>query len=89
MSYNYTSWYSFLAQSQRAFGGVNTGKSIYQYFVKLPHAQGRIIQTSVWMVSGIPASIVFREGMWKTKFEDASPFLLHVIPKSEIKTFNF
>jgi hypothetical protein len=41
------------------------------------------------MVSGLPAALAFREGKWKTKFEDASPFLLHVIPKERIKTFNF
>lgn len=40
------------------------------------------------MVSGIPSAIVFREGKWLTKFEDASPFLLHVV-KKEVESTRF
>jgi hypothetical protein len=39
------------------------------------------------MVSGIPSAIAFREGKWRTKFEDASPFLLHVVKKGSSEPF--
>ena len=43
--------------------------------------QGRVIQTSSWVVKGLPAGINFREGKEGTDFADKNPFLPHKIVK--------
>lgn len=59
--------------------GRKMGRSIYQQYTKLPVVQNRVIQTSVWIVGGMPAGINFREGRNGTDFEDGNPFLLHTV----------
>ena len=59
--------------------GVELGQSIYQLYNKLPTAQGRVIQTSSWVINGLPAGINFREGLEGTDFSDMNPFLPHVV----------
>jgi len=56
-SKNYSSFAAFLKKSEDNYGkdrksGDSLGKSIYQLFWKLPDAQGRVIQTSSWVVGG-------------------------------------
>lgn len=41
--------------------------------------QGRVIQTSTWVIGGKAAGINFREGMNGTTFTDKSPFLPHYV----------
>ena len=41
--------------------------------------QGRVVQTSVWMIHGMPAGINFREDRAGVNLEDGSPFLLHTV----------
>jgi len=65
------------------------GQSIYQQIVKLPVAQGRIIQTSSWVINGMPAGIIFREGISPKPFEDSNPFLLHTVRGAQPSTFQF
>jgi len=55
----------------------------------LPHAQGRIIQTGSWIINGMPAGIIFREGAIGKHFEDSNPFLLHTVRGRKAATFNF
>lgn len=82
-SKNYTNYYRFLQASKTNFGNDNTGKvmgkSIIQLFHKLPTAQKRVIQTSSWVIQGVPAGINFREGKEGTDFMDTSPFLPHFV----------
>ena len=45
----------------------------------MPAAQGRVIQTSSWMIGGMPSILAFREGKEGENFGDNSPFLQHTI----------
>jgi len=65
------------------------GQSIYQEEVILPHAQGRVIQTGSWIINGMPAGIIFREGKAGKHFEDGNPFLLHTVRGKNAGTFKF
>lgn len=49
----------------------------------MPVAQGRVIQTSSWVIDGMPAGLAFREGKAGDNFGDLSPFLLHTVVKNE------
>lgn len=55
------------------------GKSIYQKYMEMPSAQGRIIQTSSWVINGWPAGLAFREAKANETFGDGNPFLLHTV----------
>ena len=47
----------------------------------MPAAQGRVIQTSSWIIGGMPIMLAFREGKEGENFGDMSPFLQHTIIK--------
>ena len=55
----------------------------------MAEAQGRVIQASVWIIGGQPASIIFREGKAGKHFEDSNPFLLHTVQGDSHETFYF
>jgi glutathionylspermidine synthase len=57
------------------------GKYIFQKYKRMPAVMGRVIQTSVWIIGGVPAGLAFREGKNATKFADANPYLLHLVKK--------
>lgn len=66
------------------------GRSIYQLYHELPTVQRRVIQTSSWVVKGVPAGINFREGLKGTDFTDINPFLPHKIENSKDEySYNF
>merc|ERR1712196_594577 len=83
----------FVETTENNFGrdttGAKLGESIYQMEADLPSAQGRIIQTSSWVVGGMPASIIFREGRAGRHFEDSNPFLLHTVRSETADPFNY
>lgn len=84
MSKNYSSVSDFIYASENNYGedgstGENLGHSIYQVYHKLPEAQGRVIQTSSWVIGGKAAGINFREGKAGTNFGDKNPFLPHYV----------
>lgn len=86
LSKNFSSFDEFVKTTENNFG-VNSetneklGKSIYQGYVDLPTAQGRIIQASSWVIDGFPAGLMFREYKANENFNDQSPFLLHTVSK--------
>ena len=92
---NTSNFDQFVKITEENFGRDNVtneklGKSIYQMYTPLPEAQGRIIQTSAWVINGMPAGLAFREGKAGTFFEDMNPFLPHVVkgaqgPQLELK----
>ena len=59
------------------------GRSIYQLYHKLPEVQGRVIQTSSWVIGGHAAGINFREGKAGTDFSDSNPFIPHYVKPSK------
>ena len=63
------------------------GKAIYQRESNLAMAQGRVIQTSVWMIGGQAAGLAFREGKAGHHFEDTNPFLPHAVKRDAISSF--
>lgn len=69
--------------------GSRMGRSIYQQYSRLPTTMDRVIQTSAWVVAGMPAGLAFREGKAGTDFEDGSPFLLHVLKDEPTLDLNF
>lgn len=82
----------FVRITENNFGRLGTqklGKSIYQAEAKLPTAQKRIIQTSAWVVGGMPAALIFREGRQGKHFEDSNPFLLHTVRGKSAQNFEF
>jgi len=85
LSDNFTSFDEFVKVTEENFGvkpndaNHTYGKSIYQLFYKLPEAQGRVIQTSTWVIGGQPAGIIFREGKAGTNFEDRNPVVPHIV----------
>lgn len=89
-SKNYTSIEKFIKATETNYGndgstGENLGKSIYQKYHKLPESQGRVIQTSSWVISGVAAGINFREGKAGTDFADKNPFLPHYVKNKKAK----
>ena len=83
-SNNFTTLEKFFLKSETNYGNDNKtgdtlGKSIYQLFWKLPDAQGRVIQTSSWVIGGKAAGIAFREGKAGTDFIDLNPFIPHIV----------
>ena len=62
---------------------------MYQLYAELPVAQGRVIQTSSWVVNGMPAGLAFREGKEGMFFEDMNPFLPHVVKGYQMKPLKF
>lgn len=87
-SSNFSTYDEFVYTTDNNFGmdgNTKLGQSIYQAEADLAQAQGRIIQTSSWMIAGMPAAIVFREGKQGDHFEDTNPFLLHLV-KDDIST---
>lgn len=78
-SKNYSSFNDFFTKTEKNFGGDANGKSIYQLYHKLPEVQGRVIQTSTWVIGGKAAGINFREGKAGTDFVDMNPFLPHYV----------
>lgn len=92
-SSNFSNFQDFVDVTENNFGSETNnkvGKSIYQAEVTLPAAQGRIIQTSSWMVRGMPAGLAFREGKIGHHFEDSNPFLLHSVKNQpDYSTFTF
>ena len=81
---NYTNFDAFMRASEGNFGkdkktGITLGQSVYQLYKKLPEVQGRVIQTSSWIISGMAAGVNFREGKAGTHFSDKSPFLPHYV----------
>jgi len=93
LSDNFTSFDEFVKVTEDNFGSHDNekdhkyGKSIYQLFYKLPEAQGRVIQTSTWVVGGQPAGIIFREGKAGTNFEDRNPVVPHIVKGSKAMPF--
>ena len=86
LSKNFTTYDQFVATTEDNFGrdavtNEKLGKSIYQQYMDLPVAQGRVIQASSWIVDGMPAGLAFREGKAGDNFADTSPFLLHTVKK--------
>jgi len=86
-SKNFTSFDDFVSKTESNFGrdkttGKPNGKSVYQHYHKLPEAQGRVIQTSSWVIAGVAAGINFREGKAGTNFADMNPFLPHLVVKA-------
>lgn len=65
------------------------GVSIFQAETQLPVAQGRIIQTGSWIINGMPAGLIFREGKNGTHFTDYDPFLLHTVNGGRMNTLEF
>lgn len=98
-SSDYTEEYGFKAgfdqfvnTTENHFGSQNgqkLGKSIYQAEVEFPITGERIIQTSSWIVGGMPAGIIFRDGIEGEHFEDSNPFLLHTVRGKTAEPFNF
>ena len=87
-SSNFSSFNDFARVTEDNFGrdrktNDKLGESIYQLYHKLPAAQGRIIQTSAWIINGMPAGLAFREGKAGKHFEDANPFLPHIVKKTD------
>ena len=81
-SSNFTTYDDFVRTTDGNFGYDSNGKlgqSIYQAEAPLAADQGRIIQTSSWMIGGVPAAIIYREGKEGHHFEDINPFLLHLV----------
>lgn len=82
-SSNFTNYDEFVQRTENNFGrdknSQKLGQSIYQAEGQLAVAQGRIIQTSAWVIGGTPAALIFREGKNGTHFEDSNPFLLHQV----------
>ena len=82
---------SFVKKSESNFGsdskGYQMGKAIYQRESKLATAQGRVIQTSVWMIGGQAAGLAFREGKAGHHFEDTNPFLPHGVKLDDSQSF--
>lgn len=64
---------------------VQIGNSIYQLYHELPKVQGRVIQTSSWVIGGMAAGINFREAKAGTIFGDMSPFLPHIVYNSGVE----
>lgn len=86
LSNNFTTYDQFVETTENNFGrdkvtNEKLGKSIYQQYVDLPVAQGRVIQASSWIVNGLPAGLAFREGKAGENFGDMSPFLLHTVKR--------
>ena len=85
LSSNFSSFDEFVKTTENNYGYNKTeksnkyGKSIYQLYHKLPVAQGRVIQTSTWVIGGQPAGIVFREGKAGTNFEDRNPVIPNIV----------
>jgi len=44
--------------------------------------QGRSILTCSWVVSGMPAGLIFREGKATEHIADANPLLPHIVYKT-------
>lgn len=94
LSNNYTSFDMFKSATSLNFGKDNkTGKylghSIYQLFEQMPNAQGRIIQTSSWIVNGKAAGLNFRETKEGTHFGHSAPFLPHIVKPDNNATYTF
>lgn len=93
-SANFTSFDDFVRLTEENYGrdshtNEKLGKSVYQALWDLPVAQGRVIQTSSWVIKGMPAGLAFREGVAGTFFEDASPYLVHSVRESQGKALDF
>lgn len=90
LSNNFTSHETFVETTEFNFGvdqktNEKLGKSIYQQYMALPVAQGRVIQASSWIIDGMPAGLAFREGKAGENFGDLSPFLLHTVKRDPAK----
>ena len=51
--------------------------------------QGRVIQTSTWVVVGGAAAINFREGKENTRFTDQNPFIPHYVTAYEKSSIDY
>ena len=93
LSQNTSSYQNFVTMTESNYGMINNqklGKSIYQRFAPLPTMQGRMVQTSAWVIHGMPAAINFREDVTGSILEDGSPFLLHTVEGNQRDgTFKF
>lgn len=80
-SSNYSNFNDFRKATEQNLkkGSEEMGRSIYQLYTKLPEVQGRVIQTSSWVIGGEVAGINFREGKAGTDFADFSPFVPHYV----------
>ena len=90
-SSNFSNFDDFVKTTENNFGSVTAGsqmgKAIYQRESELATAQGRVIQTSVWMIGGQASGLAFREGKAGHHFEDTNPFLPHVVQKGASRSF--
>ena len=95
LSNNFTSFDAFVDTTEANFGFDDVtnealGKSIYQHFMQMPSAQGRVIQASSWVIDGMPAGLAFREGKQGQRFGGRTPFLLHTVEKqADIGPYKF
>ena len=94
LSDNYTSFEEFQKATTSNFGkdnssGITLGHSIYQLYKQLPESQGRVIQTSSWIVNSKAAGLNFRETKAGTHFSDNSPFLPHIVKKGTDAKYTF
>ena len=82
-SSNFSNFNEFVKKTEQTFGkdstGTQLGKAIYQQETELATTQGRVIQTSVWMIAGEASGLAFREGKAGHHFEDTNPFLVHIV----------
>lgn len=94
ISRNFTNYDNFQLTTETNFGvdrstNERMGHSIYQQYYPLPVVQDRVVQTSVWVIHGMPAAINFREDLKGTNLEDGSPFLLHTVRGGEPNQFDY